>query len=46
MGKSKDPIKKGTIKKFSDGVKMRYMGNGVWAEVLFAGKNRKSLKVG
>ena len=46
MGKPKDTIKKGTIKTFSDGVKMRYMGNGVWAEVLFAGKNRKSLKVG
>jgi hypothetical protein len=46
MPKSKpktDPIKKGTIKKFSDGVKMRYMGNGVWAEILFA-KNRNKLK--
>ena len=44
MGKSKDPIKKGTIKELRDGSKMRYMGNGVWEEILFA-KNRKKLKI-
>ena len=46
MGKSKSKYPAvGTVKKGKDGVPLKHLGDGVWMEILFAGKNRKSLKI-
>ena len=33
-GKKQAPIKKGTIRRGSDGVKYIYMGNNTWGEIM------------
>ena len=45
MGKKSKYPPVGTVKKGKDGVPLKHMGNGVWAEILYA-KNRKKLKIG
>ena len=42
--KKKDSIRKGTIRKGSDGIKYFYMGNGVWGEIMTGPKAQAKSK--